>query len=282
MSSAPGPARAAFRLDVNAAVQIQFVDLGRQMNMILVDLSGGGCRLRAGVSIPANTKIAFEWTGPSRKPLRLTGTIVGSKMADPKTAEYGIKFEMPVAERDALAAELQEIQRRQAYKPAEPVKAHVDESLGGRAKRKAYRANVQFPVSVRAIVDQRETQFAGIANDLSEGGVLLIVPKELEEGADVIVRFTLPNGAVDLGGEEREIVEIGPFGERRVKKTIPVRPFESVEARAKIMKALGPASGGGFSHGTSFQQLAPFVREEIARFVHAYQVTQLRRSAATK
>ena len=282
MSSGPGPARAAFRLDVNAAVEVQFDELGRKMNMMLVDLSGGGCRLRAGVSIPANTKLSFAWAGPSRKPLRLNGVIVGAKMADPKTAEYGIKFEMPVAQRDALAAELQEIQRRQVYKEAAPVHIAVDDSLGGRAKRQAYRANVQFPVSVRAIVDKRETQFAGIANDLSEGGVMLIVPKELEEGADVVVRFTLPNGAVDLSGEEREVVETGPFGERKVKKNVPMRPFESVEARAKIMKVLGPGSSGGFSHGTAFQQLSPFVREEIARFVHAYQVTQLRKSAATK
>ncbi|MBV8355952.1 MAG: PilZ domain-containing protein, partial [Candidatus Eremiobacteraeota bacterium] len=216
--------------------------------MLLVDLSGGGCRLRAGVNIPPNTKLSFQWTGPSKQPLRLSGIIVAQRMAEKKVAEYGIKFVMPEADRDKLANELFEIQRRLAFKPVEAPKTKIekDETLGGHAKRQAFRVPIVFAVTVRgkAKKDGKMFQFKGNANDLSMGGLLLVSPMKLEEGDEVTIRFTLPVHAVEMGGEVKEVIESGPFGQRKVKKMTPVRPFEPVEANARIVAEKGSLLGG--------------------------------------
>lgn len=285
MHSSGGNQRAAFRLEVNSPVMVRLEDFRREVSLLLMDLSEGGCRFRAGVSLPANTKISFQWTGPSQKPLRLSGAIVASRRADPKTAEYGVRFTMAVAERDKLAAELIEVQRRKAYRSADKTtkapapRPGADESVGGRSKRQAYRVPVQFPVTVRASKEGKVTQFKADAADLSVGGLMLLSPADFEEGEEITIRFTLPLGAVDTGGEEREETEITPFGPRKVKKRVPVRPFEPVETPAKIAKKLG-VSAGKYSFGVSFNDLEAFVREEIARFIHAYQLSQLRRNAS--
>jgi c-di-GMP-binding flagellar brake protein YcgR len=275
--------RRSFRLDVNAPVTIRLDEHERQLKVLLVDISEAGCLFRAGVRFETKTRISFMWMGPSREPIAVSGRIVSARMSDPKTAEYGVQFDMPVAQRDLLAHELLEIQRRKAFKPADsgPVKV-ADGEVGGRAKRSAYRAAVSFPVTVKALKDGHAVQMGGEASDLSEGGLALAIPQELPEGTELELAFTLPLGAVNLGGEEKEILEQTPFGERRVKKMSPVRPFEPVRARARIVKKLGNARNGSPQFGTGFVDVSAFIKEEIARFVHAHQLTQLRKAAATQ
>jgi c-di-GMP-binding flagellar brake protein YcgR len=281
----PTQHRHAFRLEVNAPIAIRFDEhAGRQLNVILLDLSEGGCRFRCGVSIPAKTLISMDWVGPSRKPFHLVRRVVGVQMADAKTAEYHLQFEMPTADRDHFATELLEVQRRAVFKPIEAARTQVpvDTSIGGRAKRQAYRCPVQFPVTVRLTKDGRQVQFGAEANDLSSGGILLGLSQEFEEGTEVELHFTLPLGAVDLGGEEHEVTEQTPFGPRKVKKALPVRAFEPIQTKARILKRVGTSPNGKLLHGTGFVDLAPFIAEEIARFSHAYQRAQLRKSAATQ
>lgn len=267
--------RSAFRLDVNSVIQIQLESLGRTMNATLVDLSEGGCRLRTPLCLP-NSTIAFMWTGPAQEPMRLWGAMVATRITDYKETEFGVRFEMTQVEKDRLVNELHEIQRRIAFKPAE-MEAQLDANALGRAKRKSYRAPVRFPVTIK--LKGKANELAGSAQDLSIGGLLLVSPEKLEEGSEADVQFTMPVEAVDLGGDQRDVVERTPFGERKSKTLVPVRPFEPVSAKIKVIKRAG-ATSGGTAYGTSFMDLAPFTGEEIARFVHAYQLTQLRRAAA--
>ena len=109
--------------------------------------------------------------------------------------------------------------------------------------------------------------------------MLVAIAGAYDEGTQLEVRFTLPLGAVDLGGEEREVTEQTPFGPRRVKKLSPVRPFDPIEAKATIVKKTGGARNGVPLYGVGFADLSPFLKEEIARFVHSFQVTQLRKNA---
>ena len=276
--------RRSFRLAVNAPVTIRLDEHERQLKVLLVDISEAGCLFRAGVRFETKTRLSFMWMGPSREPILVSGHIVAARMADPQTAEYGVQFDMAVQQRDLLAHELLEIQRRKAFKPADdgPVKV-ADGDVGGRAKRSAYRAAVSFPVTVKALNKEgRVVQMGGEANDLSIGGLALAIPQELPEGTEIELAFTLPLGAVNLGGEEKEVLEETPFGERKVKKMSPVRPFDPVRARAKIVKRLGNARNGAPQFGTGFVDISAFIKEEIARFVHAHQLTQLRKAAATQ
>jgi len=278
------PRRQAFRLDVNAEITVRLADLGRDLKLTLVDISDGGGRLRSTVKLPPHTRVAFAWMGPSREPIAVNGRVVAVRMSDPKTAEYGIQFDMPTAAKDKLAHELAEVQRRKAYKPADmPTHVIDDGDVGGRAKRQGYRAAVVFPVSVRAPnKDGRIIPVRAEALDLSIGGMLLAMPGEYEEGIEIELSFTMPVGAVDMGGEEKEVSEQTPFGERRVKKLVPVRPFDPIGCKAKIVKKTGSARNGVPTWGIGFADLSAFLREEIARFVHAHQLSQLRKAAATQ
>lgn len=258
--------------------------MNRDLKLILVDISDSGARVRTTVKLPPHTRVSFNWMGPSREPIPVSGTVVAVRMTGQGTAEYGIQFNMPAGVRDKLASELAEIQRRKAFKPAE-MAAHVidDGETGGRAKRQGYRAAVQFPVAVTVTgKDGRQVPVRGESQDLSIGGMLLAFPGDYDEGTDLQLRFTLPLGAVDMGGEEKEVTEQTPFGERRVKKLSPVRPFDPIAAKAKLVKKTGSARNGVPTFGIGFVDLSPFLKEEIARFVHAHQLTQLRKAAATQ
>jgi c-di-GMP-binding flagellar brake protein YcgR len=265
--------RQAFRVEVNEPVVITLPDAGRKMGARLLDISEGGCRLRARGVIP-RSGVSFGWKGPSGV-LELRGEMVGARVTKNKSAEFHVHFEMPQVEKDRLVAELHEIQRRVAFKAPEP--ALSDEDRIGRAKRKAYRAPVKFPVSFKSQDKLRD--LAGTSHDLSIGGMLLISPEELEPGSEIEVEFTLPLDAVELGGEQREVVEQTPFGPRKVKKLVAVKPFQPVSTSAKVIKRVG-AMTEGVAYGLQFLDLAPFTAEEIARFVHAFQLTQVRRVAA--
>jgi hypothetical protein len=222
--------------------------------------------------------------GPSREPIPMHGTIVAIRMADPRTAEYGVQFSLSTAVRDKLAHELAEIQRRKAFKGGEVSAPVADEAeLGGRAKRKGYRAAVQFAVQAR--VPSKEGRIVPVraeAQDLSSGGMLLAMPGDYEENTPVELTFTLPVGAVDMGGEEKEVVEDTPFGKRVVKKLNPVRPFDPINVKAHIVKKTGGSHNGLPMFGVGFDDLSPFFQEEVARFVHAHQLAALRKAAATQ
>lgn len=266
--------RQAFRLEVNESIVVTLEEVGRTMSATLVDLSEGGCRLRTRLCIP-HSQLAFEWKGPTSK-IKLWGEMVGSRITPTKIAEFGVRFDMPQIEKDKLVSELHEIQRRMAFKPTGP-SSYGDEGGVGRAKRKAYRAPVKFPVSYKAKNALHEV--VATAGDLSIGGVLLITPEALSEGTEIELDFVMPIDAVDMGGEQREVVEKTPFGNRKVKKLIPVRPFEPIHCKAKVLKRVG-AAPEGTAYGTSFVDMQAFTAEEVARYVHAFQLTQLRKAAA--
>ncbi|HEY1729769.1 MAG TPA: PilZ domain-containing protein [Candidatus Baltobacteraceae bacterium] len=264
--------RTAFRLEVNEDIVITLDGIGRSMGATLVDLSEGGCRVRTRLCIPYS-QLQFKWKGPKSQ-IKLYGEMVGIRITEQKTTEFGVRFEMPQNEKDILVQELHEIQRRMAFK-TEPTEG--GDSGIGRAKRKAYRAPIRFPISYKVKGGMHEQ--VATAADLSIGGLMLITPDAIPENTEVELDFVMPVEAVDLGGEQREVVENTPFGQRKVKKLVPVRPFEPIHCKAKVVKRIG-ATAEGTSYGTSFFEMPAFTTEEVARFVHAFQLTQLRKAAA--
>jgi hypothetical protein len=257
-----------FRLEINEPVLVKFDTLGRRMKMFLVDLAEGGCRMRATACVP-NDRISFEWTGPSQNAIAIYGSIAEAKLSG-KLPEFSVHFEMPLVERDKLASELAEVQRRVAFKPVET------KSEGGSTKRQAYRAPVKFPVTVK--VPGRGKELPGEANDLSIGGLLLNTKEDFEEGTIVEIDFELPLDDVELETKVQEVVEKTPFGPRAVKKNVLLHPFEPFAVKLKIVKRVG-TSPTGYAFGGAFYQMSAFNQEEIARYVHAYQLTQLRKAA---
>src|SRR5579875_2958740 len=111
------PRRKAVRIDVNTEVAVHLPDHGRELRLLLVDISESGARLRTPLKLPARARIAFSWVGPSRERIPIVGHVVAARMADAHTIDYGVDFAMPAGDRDRLARDLAEVRRSRARSP---------------------------------------------------------------------------------------------------------------------------------------------------------------------
>ncbi|GEM_PF-2042672 len=233
------PRREAVRIDVNADIAVRLPDLRRELRPLLVDISENGARLRIPFRLPEHTRVAFTWLGPSKERISITGHVVAAHKTESRAIDYGIAFAMPAADRDRLARDLAEVQRRRVFRVGREGASKPDADLrprtGGRDRRRHYRASLRFPVHVRAKKEGRSLSVRAGAHDISTGGMLVALPGSYDDGTELQVTFTLPLSAVAVGGEETVTVEQTPFGPRRVKKTAPVRPFEQIDAKAHIV-----------------------------------------------
>jgi c-di-GMP-binding flagellar brake protein YcgR len=259
---------------------VHLPDLRRELRPLLVDISETGARFRTPFKLPQHTRVAFTWLGPSKERIPITGHVVAAHKTESRAIDYGVVFSMPAADKDRLARDLAEMQRRRAFRAGREggPKRDPQPRSDGRERRRGYRASLRFPVHVRARKEGRSLSVRADAHDVSTGGMLVALPGAYDDGTELQVTFTLPLHVVDHGGDETVTVEQTPFGPRRVKKTLPVRPFEQIEAKAHIVHKRGAESSP--LYGVTFADFSPFLQEEIARFVHAYQLTQLRKSAA--
>ena len=249
---------------------------------MLVDISDVDARVRANVVLAPEAAISFRWMGPSRTSVVVHGHVSDVKMIDKRTAEYTVDFNMPSRTQDVLAHELLEMQRRKLMRIEEPLRLVEEDDIGGVARRKAYRAMVQFPVTVRAWKRGRWAMFEGEARDLSVGGMMLLLPDEVEEGSELELIFTLPANGNAAPAKTKEVIEITPFGERRVKTSSRVHTPEEVKTRARVHKQLGNARSGAPLYGVAFVELPGVYHEEIARWVHGHQLSQLRKAPGTR
>jgi len=264
-------------------------DLKQHVKLFLLDMSERNARLRAGVLLPPQTGVSFRWVGPSREAIVVHGHVCDIRMADKRTAEYAVEFSMPAQTLDHLARELQRLQRRKLPKPALAAAPAESENAGGEdlaefesAKdRKAYRAMVQFPVGARVLRKGKMVALEAEARDLSLGGMLLLLEEDVDEGTELELSFSLPADA-DQAENVKEIVEMTPFGERRIKKSSPKRRVEQLFVKARVLKKAGHARNGSPLFGVEFVEVPGFLTDEIARWIHAHQLKQLRRGSAAR
>lgn len=276
----------ALRLDVNADIVVRVDDIKQHVKLFLLDMSERDARMRAGVLLPPQTGVSFRWVGPSREALVLHGHVSDIRMADKRTAEYAVEFNLPPQTQDHLARELQKLQRRKLPKPAAlaapaSLESGEDDELAdfeGTRDRKAYRAMVQFPVGVKTVRKGKIVTLEAEARDLSIGGMLLLLPEEIDESTDLELSFALPADAHGLEAT-KEVVEMTPFGERRIKKSAPKRRVEQLFVRARVLKKTGNARNGSPLYGVEFVDVPAFLTEEIARWIHAHQIKQLRKGS---
>lgn len=252
--------------------------------MHLVDLSENRARFRTGVVLPPQAGLTFKWMGPSRDTLVVHGHVSETRMIDKRTAEYDIDFTMTGGVRDRLGFELNEVYRRRRDKIMNATAEMMGDFAFERvADRKGYRTVVQFPVTVQAKKNaQTWIPLRGEARDLSIGGMMLALPEEFEKGTELELAFHLPFDHEMHDADNKVIVEVTPFGERRRSKSAPVRPFEQIQTRARIIKVLGNARNGSPLYGVRFVGLSGLLEDEVARWIHAHQLIQLRKSKEPK
>ncbi|MBV8601970.1 MAG: PilZ domain-containing protein [Candidatus Eremiobacteraeota bacterium] len=295
------PQSDALTLGLNAEIAVRLEDLDRQVKLTLVELSEAGARFRANVILPPQAGLSFKWIGHSRDPIVVHGHVADVKMMDKKTAEYGIQLTMPDDMRLRLVNDLLEHRRRKNGKaapaqvasptpaPATPqitaapaaVTDDDDDDPAAAAKRQAYRVVANFPVAVRANKRGRWASLRGEARDISVGGMLLMLAGDVDEGCDLELAFSLPESH-ETQVEAKEVLEITPFGERRIKKGAATRPYERIHARARVVKRIGNTRSGAPLFGVTFVELPTFLKEEVARFIHEHQLRTLRVAGAHK
>jgi c-di-GMP-binding flagellar brake protein YcgR len=144
-------------------------------------------------------------------------------------------------------------------------------------KRQSYRASIEFPIVY--IVDGREGTRTASANDLSVGGLRLLGDEDFTKETIIDFRFTLPTAEVANVLIEKEVTERTAFGERKRRVKTPPTPFEPVDIAGKIVIAFYNVRTQRFAHGVRFLNLTKRTEDEIQRFIHLYQLKQLRERA---
>ena len=144
-------------------------------------------------------------------------------------------------------------------------------------KRQSYRATIEFPIVY--VVDGREGTRTASANDLSVGGLRLLGDEDFTKETVIDFRIKLPNEEVSDVLIEKEITERSAFGDRKKRVKLPPTPFEEMDIAGKIVIAFYNLDTKRFAHGVRFLHLPQRTEDEIQRFIHLYQLKQLRERA---
>jgi c-di-GMP-binding flagellar brake protein YcgR len=148
---------------------------------------------------------------------------------------------------------------------------------GSNQKRQAYRASIEFPV-VYVVAGRTGTRTAS-ANDLSVGGLRLLGDEDFTKETIIDFRFTLPTAEVSEVFVEKEVTERSPLGPRTRRVKVPPTPFTPLEISGKIVIAFYNLRTQRFAHGVRFLGINQRTEDEIQRFIHLYQLKQLRERA---
>jgi hypothetical protein len=152
--------------------------------------------------------------------------------------------------------------------------AASDISQAAGNKRTAFRAEVEFPVFYEIV--GRPGERRAIANDLSSGGLRLLMDEDLIREQELLLHFTLPSDFLENFKEYKEVSEDTPFGPRTKRVPKPPRKFSEMHVRAKSMIMFFNLPRAMFVHGFAFVDISEGTTDEIQRFAHYWQLNQLR------
>lgn len=141
-------------------------------------------------------------------------------------------------------------------------------------KRTAFRMPVEFPVFY-TLVGRRGRRRA-VANDLSAGGLRLISDEDLIKNSMMSLEFSVPDDFLATMTIDKEVYEETPFGKRAKSAKVHPPPFEPFRLDAKSLVTFFDLRARKFAYGMTFVDADPAVTEELQRFIHLWQLNQLR------
>src|SRR5208282_2106964 len=100
-------------------------------------------------------------------------------------------------------------------------------------KRAAFRAEVEFPVYYELV--GRPGERRAMANDLSAGGLRVLLDEDLIKEQELLLHFTLPSEFLEFFKEYKEVSEDTPFGPRKKRVAKPPNKFPEMHVRGKSM-----------------------------------------------
>lgn len=148
-------------------------------------------------------------------------------------------------------------------------------------KRSAFRMPVEFDVFYT--LDKRTGRRFGKANDLSAGGLRLSSDEDLIKHSSLQLDFKLPDDFLEGLTVEKEVFEQTPFGLR--PSTVKEQPpgFDPMTVHAQVLSTFYDPITKKLAHGVKFDHMPDEVNEELRRFVHLWQLHQIRlRAEANK
>jgi hypothetical protein len=141
-------------------------------------------------------------------------------------------------------------------------------------KRTSFRMPVEFDVLYT--LDGRTGRRHGRANDLSAGGLRLSTDEDFLKGSTLELDFTLPDEFISDLTIEKEVFKQTPFGLRpETVKTVP-HPFSPMRMHGVVLSTFYLPALKTLAHGLKFVDIAPETQEELQRFVHLWQLHQIR------
>lgn len=238
---------------------------------IVEHITSSQCRLRTVALLVRNDVVEFEFGMPGRPPARAIGRVISRVSAGQRFAYLVMLDQMSAAQTDALARAVSEVYRR--YALSRSLERQVANLPSSDRARSDVRVVSQIAVQYRA--DQGEW-LPGKAGDISSGGLSLACPSTLLVGMFAELRFTLPSDVLKAYPEETLAFDLHTATFKGAGRADLRRPFELMTLRARVVSKK-PAGSGAHSYGLSFCGIDGFTREEIARYVHAVQLSKRRK-----
>lgn len=120
-------------------------------------------------------------------------------------------------------------------------------------------------------LEGRREQRAAHAEDLSAGGLRLIVDEDLFAGCVLNLEFTLPDAFLAHVTVEKDLYEDTQTGGRRQTISMRPPPFSPMSVRAKVLTNFFNTRVGQFEYGVAFIQPDRKTQSELERFVSLWQ-----------
>ncbi len=162
------------------------------------------------------------------------------------------------------------------WKKKKPVERHPAFKATPTAdqKRTTFRVPAEFPLHYR--LQEAAGAHSAIASDLSAGGLRIEADENLIEGSMLHLEFQLPDEFLAGMMIEKELYEQSPFGLR--PETVKMQPhrFDVMRIDAKVLESAFDEHRGTFAHGIAFVDLPTKTAEELQRFIHLWQINQLK------
>ncbi len=122
----------------------------------------------------------------------------------------------------------------------------------------------------------RQGRRHGRANDLSAGGLRLSTDEDFLKNSILDVDFQLPDEFIGDLTIEKEVFKQTPFGLRpETVKTTPA-PFSAMRMSATVLSTFYVPATKALAHGTKFIDVPEDEHEELQRFIHLWQLHQIR------
>jgi len=159
-------------------------------------------------------------------------------------------------------------------KPADAPKGEGKSKATTSQKRSSFRMPVEFDVLYT--LRDRPGRRHGRANDLSAGGLRLSTDEDFLKGSVLDLDFRLPDEFISELSIEKEVFKQTPFGLRPETVKSQPNPFSPMRMSATVLSTFYIPATKTLAHGTKFTEIDPETQEELQRFIHLWQLHQIR------